>query len=107
MFYAKQGKFPINTTFSFSLNTKRQESLNKFSRGSLLAVFCKKDALKTSPNSQENTCARLSFLIKLQATLAVETSVSDIVSKTKISSFSQVYIYSVFKHREKNGARRV
>ena len=31
-------------------------------------VFCKKKVfLEISPNSQENTCARVSFLIKLQA----------------------------------------
>ena len=30
-------------------------------------VFCKKVFLKVSQNSQENTCARVSFLIKLQA----------------------------------------
>ena len=32
-----------------------------------LEVFYKKDVLKISQNSQENTCARVSFLIKLQA----------------------------------------
>ena len=30
-------------------------------------VFCKKDVLENSQNSQENICARESFLIKLQA----------------------------------------
>ena len=30
-------------------------------------VFCKKVFLEISQNSQENTCARVSFLIKLQA----------------------------------------
>ena len=30
-------------------------------------LFCKKLFLKTSQNSQENTCARVSFSIKLQA----------------------------------------
>ena len=30
-------------------------------------VFCKKVFLEISQNSQENTCARASFLIKLQA----------------------------------------
>ena len=30
-------------------------------------VFCKKVLLKTSQNSQENTCARVSFLINLKA----------------------------------------
>ena len=30
-------------------------------------VFCKKVFLETPQNSQENTCARASFLIKLQA----------------------------------------
>ena len=30
-------------------------------------VFCKKFAFRILQNSQENTCARISFLIKLQA----------------------------------------
>ena len=30
-------------------------------------VFCKKGVLRNFVNSQENTCARVSFLIKLQA----------------------------------------
>ena len=30
-------------------------------------MFCKKVFLEVSQNSQENTCARVSFLIKLQA----------------------------------------
>ena len=33
-------------------------------------VSCKKVFLKISQNSQENTCARVSFLIKLQAKVA-------------------------------------
>ena len=35
-------------------------------RSSLREVFCKKVFLKISQNLQENTCARVSFLIKLQ-----------------------------------------
>ena len=35
-------------------------------------VFCEKGVLKNSQNSQENTCARVSFSIKLQA-LGLET----------------------------------
>ena len=29
-------------------------------------VFCKKDVLRNFTNSQENTCAKVSFIIKLQ-----------------------------------------
>ena len=36
-------------------------------RSSRPEVFCKKVLLKISQNSQENTCAKVSFLIKLQA----------------------------------------
>ena len=36
-------------------------------RRSHLEVFCKKVFLKIPQNSQENTCARVSFLMKLQA----------------------------------------
>ena len=32
-----------------------------------MEVFCKKGILRISEHSQENTCARVSFLIKLQA----------------------------------------
>ena len=39
----------------------------RFFRSSRLEVFVKKLLLETSQNSQENTCARVSFLIKLQA----------------------------------------
>ena len=35
-------------------------------RGSRLEVFCKKLFLEISQNSQENACAKVSFLIKLQ-----------------------------------------
>ena len=36
-------------------------------RSSRPDVFCKKVFLEISQNSQKNTCARVSFLIKLQA----------------------------------------
>ena len=36
-------------------------------RNSRPEVFCEKGVLRNSQNSQENTCARVSFLIKLQA----------------------------------------
>ena len=36
-------------------------------RNSRPEVFCKKGVLKISQNSQESTCARVCFLIKLQA----------------------------------------
>ena len=44
-------------------------------------VFCKKVFLEISQNSQENTCARVSFLIKLQVS-----------AKIKITSWSVVRI---------------
>ena len=44
--------------------------LDKLSRSSRPDVLCKKKVfLEISQNSQESTCARDSFLIKLQATL--------------------------------------
>ena len=36
-------------------------------RGSRPELFCKKSVLKNFVNSKENTCARVSFLMKLQA----------------------------------------
>ena len=47
----------------------RQKPLLEIPRGSRSEVFCKKLLLKISQNSQENTCARVSFLIKLQVLL--------------------------------------
>ena len=41
--------------------------LKAYNRSSRLEVFCKKIFLEISQHSQENTCARLSFLIKLLA----------------------------------------
>ena len=41
-------------------------NLEKY-RNSRPGMFCKKVLLKISQNSQENICARVSFLIKLQA----------------------------------------
>ena len=41
-------------------------------RSRLLEVFCKKVFLEISQKSQKNTCVRVSFLIKLQATLLKE-----------------------------------
>ena len=38
-----------------------------FFRSSHPEVFCKKHVLRDFANSQENTCARVSLLIKLQA----------------------------------------
>ena len=46
---------------------KIREKFGKTARSSHPEVFCKKKLfLKISQNSQENTCARVSFLIKLQ-----------------------------------------
>ena len=38
-------------------------------RSSRPEVFCKRGALRNFSNSQENTCVRVSFLIKLQASM--------------------------------------
>ena len=38
-------------------------------------MFCEKDILKNLENSQENTSARVTFLIKLQALRPVTASV--------------------------------
>ena len=50
------------------IDKKRKDSIEKKTyRSSRPQVFCKKVFLEISQNSQENTCARVSFLIKLQA----------------------------------------
>ena len=43
-------------------------------RSSRPEVFCKKVLLEIPQNSQENTCARVSFLIKLQASGEISTN---------------------------------
>ena len=45
-----------------------EENSNKtINRSSRPEVFCEKGILRNLANSQENTCARVSFLTKLQA----------------------------------------
>ena len=48
---------------------KRRKVLDRNTRSSRPEVFCKKVFLEISQNSQENTCASVSFLIKLQVYL--------------------------------------
>ena len=63
----------LRTTASYFMNKNRNNSSKKIKingnicRSSRPEVFCKKVFLKISQNSQENTCTRASFLIKLQA----------------------------------------
>ena len=60
-------------------------------RSSRPEVFCKKVFLQISQNSQENTCARVHFLIKFQASAKNEILVSDSVNfvKFRITRFLQ------------------
>ena len=51
--------------FSIFLNTFLK--CNIIFKNSPPEVFCRKDFLEISQNSQENNCARVSFLIKFQA----------------------------------------
>ena len=44
-----------------------QALLGSADENNCLAVFCKKDVLEISQNSQKNDCTRVSFLIKLAA----------------------------------------
>ena len=53
--------------------TDKDDALNQFSEASTGGVLSKKVFLEISQNSQENNCARLSFLIKLQAWDCKET----------------------------------
>ena len=45
------------------VKTKQKKTLEAATRG----ILCKKLFLEISQNSQENTCARVCFLIKMQA----------------------------------------
>ena len=69
----------LNRLPAYSCNNNFQSSLNLFSCKCILhieaatieaateGVLWKKVFLKISQNSQENTCARVSFLVKLQS----------------------------------------
>ena len=48
-------------------NSQIHKEMTETLRNSRPDVFCKKVFLEISQNSQKNTCARVSFLIKLQA----------------------------------------
>ena len=54
------GSFMLRLVELFLLNSYCPEAATR-------GVLCKKLFLEISQNSQENTCARVSFLIKLQA----------------------------------------
>ena len=56
----------LNNT-SAVLISKFQNKAILYTQKQPLEVFCKKVFFKISQNSQENTCAKVSFLIKLQA----------------------------------------
>ena len=60
--------FPVYDVISFEININSLiKSFFYMTRSSRPDVFCEKVFLEISQNSQENTCARVSFLIKLQA----------------------------------------
>ena len=54
-------------------------------------MFLKKVLLKISQNSQENTCARVSFLIKLQA-----SSTRDSLARVLSSEFYEIFRSTFF-----------
>ena len=57
----------------------------KILRSSRLDAFCKKGVLRNSQNSQENTCARVSFSVKLQA------SSCDFIKKETLAQVCEFY----------------
>ena len=64
-----EGTFKNYSFKTIMLVNLRESIIRKLltSRSSPPGVFCKKVLLEISQNLQENTCARISFLIKLQA----------------------------------------
>ena len=61
--------------FFYMIGTITQSSLDTLMhRSSRPEVFCKRVFLEILQNSQENTCARVSFLTKLQAEALQNTS---------------------------------
>ena len=77
-------------------DTPKLSEISK-SRSSCPEMFCKKVFLQISKNSQESTCARVSFLIKLQ---------SQVCNFIKKEALAQVFScefceisYNTFLHR--------
>ena len=77
--------------FDNALNTPLRDILqntNKQFQKQVTEVFCKKMFLEISQNSLENTCARASFLIKLQA---------EACNFTKKETLAQVFSCEFYK----------
>ena len=67
-----------------------QASVFSLPRSSRPEVFCKKIFLEISKNSQENTCARASFLIKSQA--------CSFIKKDALAQVFSCEFYEIFKN---------
>ena len=65
---------------------------SRIDRSSRPEVFFKKVLLKFSQNSQENTCARVSFLIKLQA------SACNFLKKEALAQVFSCEFWEIFKN---------
>ena len=78
-------------------------------RSSCPEVFCKKVFLEISQNSQENTCARVPFLIKLQATLLKKETLAQVFSCefceiSKITFFNRTPPVAAFRESDFKGS---
>ena len=56
-------------------------------------MFCKKGVIEISQNSQENACARDSFLIKLQASFIKEESLAQVFSCKFCETSKNTFFY--------------
>ena len=65
-------------------------------RNSRSEVSCKKGALKISPNSQENACARVSLLIQLQAK-AFNVAKKETLAQVLSCKFGEIFKNIFFK----------
>ena len=74
-------------------------------RSSRPEVFCKKVFLEISQNSQENACAKASFLMRLQATFFYRTPLDDCFWEVKLEfssflSLEQSAVWCLFLQRK-------
>ena len=59
--------YAVYLVLYLDLRARKSKYCHLYSEAATRGVLCKKLVLEISQNSQENACARVSYLIKLQA----------------------------------------
>ena len=96
-FFLREGKWSFMRFFGYNLNIFRLLQPPE--------VFCKKGILEILQNSQENTCARVSFVIKLQALEQLWwllLNLANSLFKAKLLNFKQVFDFKTYCRKQGN-----